>query len=221
MDKPETFTLITEELLPGDLLFQLRSGGEAEWGISRLFSGRDGIAINHVGIYDGDGQVIEAVMPEVRKTSMDEFMACSVTDNHGCPCILVCRVCPEYASLIVPALEFAESTLAYPYDTHYSDVKKSWYCSELVVDAFKHANQDQFLFQETPMSFRDMDSGEVLPFWVEHYRSINQAIPEGRLGSHPALLSRSDKIRLIAIVGSLPAKETVHWLGIESSTMLA
>ena len=221
MDKSETATFTTEELLPGDLVFQLRAGGEAEWVISRLFSGRDGMAINHVGVYDGDGQVIEAVMPEVRKTSMDDFVNRSVVDNHSCPCILICRLCPEYNALIVPALEFAESVLSLPYDAHYSDVKKSWYCSELIVDAFKDANQGQFLFEETPMSFRDMDSGELLPYWVEHYRSISQVVPEGQSGSHPALLSRSDKIRPVNILGSLPAKESLQWLGVESTTMLA
>ena len=44
-------TVIAEDLLPGDLIFQLRSGGEAEWVISRLFAGRDGAAINHVALY--------------------------------------------------------------------------------------------------------------------------------------------------------------------------
>lgn len=220
MDKPESDTIITEELLPGDLLFQLRTGGEAEWVISRLFAGRDGMAINHVGLYDGDGQVIEAVMPEVRKTTMEDFKKRSVSDNHGDPCILVCRVRPEYAPLTIQALEFAENILDHPYDPHYSCNKKSWYCSELIVDAFCYANGGHFLFQETPMSFRDMDSGELLPYWVEHYRSMNQEVPEGQPGSHPALLSRSDKIMTVNRMGSLPARENLHWLNMENGAML-
>ncbi|OED45221.1 hypothetical protein ACH42_05340 [Endozoicomonas sp. (ex Bugula neritina AB1)] len=220
MDKSESDTVITEELLPGDLLFQLRSGGEVEWVISRIFAGRGGVAINHVGIYAGDGQVIEAVMPKVRKTSIEEFKARSVLDNHQSPCILVCRVRSEYSPLVVPALEFAENTLSHPYDTHYSGTKKSWYCSELIVDSFRHANQGEFLFQETPMSFRDMDSGELLPYWGEHYRSIGQEVPEGLPGSHPALLSRSDIIVLVKNIGGLPAKEGSLWTGTDSRAML-
>ncbi|WP_257255570.1 hypothetical protein [Endozoicomonas sp. SESOKO3] len=47
----------------------------------------------------------------------------------------------------------------------------------------------------------------------------NLAIPEGQPGSHPALLSRSDKIRSVNILGSLPAKETLQWQG-ENRVML-
>ena len=221
MSQRQIETVITEELFPGDLLFQLRSGGEAEWVISRLFAGRDGIAINHVGLYDGDGQVIEAVMPEVRKTSMDVFIENSVRDNHGNPCLLIARVQSEYAELIPLALEFAESTLATPYDAHYGTGKKSWYCSELIIDAFRHANKGKFLFHETPMGFRDMESGELMPYWIAHYKAIDQEIPEGLPGSHPALLSRSDKIIPVNLVGALPAKETGQWFESDNGAMLA
>lgn len=202
-------------------MFQLRSGGEAEWVISRLFAGRGGKAINHVGIYDGDGQVIEAVMPEVRKSDMDDFINRSVRDNHGNPCVLVCRVKPQFSALVSGALEFAEEVLDHPYDAHYTSGKKSWYCSELVVDAFKSANKGQFLFEETPMSFKDMESGETMPFWVRHYESINQDIPEGQPGSHPALLSCSDKISVVNILGALPARGMVQWLEPEPGSSIA
>ena len=221
MDAPQPDPIITEDLLPGDLLFQLRSGGEAEWVISRLFAGRDGKAINHVAIYDGDGQVIEAVMPEVKKSSMDDFINRSVRDNHGNPCILVCRVKAEYSGLLSKVLEFAEDIVEHPYDPHYTSGKKSWYCSELIVDAFKAANNGQFLFEETPMSFRDMDSGKIMPFWVQHYDSVNQAIPEGQPGSHPALLSCSDELVVVNIMGALPARGMVQWLDLEPSSTLA
>lgn len=220
MDTLQATSIITEDLLPGDLLFQLRSGGEAEWVISRLFSGRDGKAINHVGIYDGDGQVIEAVMPEVRKCTMESFTDLSVKDNYGNPCILVCRVKPEYTSIVPSALEFAEAVVAHPFDPHYGCGKSSWYCSELVVDAFRSANNGQFLFDETPMSFRDMESGELLSYWVKHYKSVNQEVPEGKPGSHPALLSRSNKIEVINIMGALPARGMEQWGCSELGAML-
>ena len=221
MDALQPELIISEDLLPGDLLFQLRSGGEAEWVISRLFAGRDGKAINHVAIYDGDGQVIEAVMPEVRKSSMNDFISHSVRDNHGNPCILVCRVKPEYSGLLSKALEFAEGVVEHPYDPHYTSGKKSWYCSELVVDAFRVANNGEFLFEETPMSFRDMDSGEIMSFWVQHYDSVNQDIPEGQPGSHPALLSCSDELIVVNIMGALPARGMMQWLEPEPGTSLA
>ncbi len=221
MDTDQTANIITDDLLPGDLLFQLRCGGEAEWVISRLFAGRNGMAINHVAIYDGDGQVVEAVMPEVRKTSMDEFVQNSVLDNHGRPCVLVCRVLADHVRLVAQALTFAEDAVAHTYDHHYSNSKHSWYCSELIIDAFRHANGGEFLFEETPMSFRDMDSGELIPFWVDHYRLIGQPVPEGEPGSHPALLSCSDDIRTIKVMGMLPVKGISTWLNQEPGFALA
>lgn len=231
MDKAQPATLITEDLLPGDLLFQLRSGGEAEWVISRLFAGRDGIAVNHVAIYDGDGQVIEAIMPDVCKTTLDAFIDASVRDGRGRPCVLVCRVIPEYSHLITPVLEFAEQLVASPYDPHYGahnkqgpgespPGKQSWYCSELVVDAFCDANGGQFLFEETPMSFRDMDTGELMPFWVDHYQTIGRSIPEGQPGSHPALLSCSDKLTPVNTMGALPARDVRDWQSLEPGVAL-
>ena len=221
MEAKQSDPIITEDLLPGDLLFQLRSGGEAEWIISRLYAGRDGKAINHVAIYDGDGQVIEAVMPEIRKTAMDEFIARSVRDNHGNPCVLVCRVKSQHTALITRVLEFAENLVEHPYDPHYTSGKKSWYCSELVVDAFREANSGEFLFEETPMSFRDIETGEVMPYWKLHYESINQEIPEGQPGSHPALLSCSEELVVVNIMGALPARGMSQWLDSEPGSTLA
>lgn len=229
MDKAMPATVIAEDLLPGDLLFQLRAGGEAEWVISRLFAGRDGAAINHVALYDGDGMVIEAVMPQVKKTSLDDFVNSSVLDNHGRPCVLVCRLEADYSVLVSAALEFAERQLAIPYDPHYRSSQevslekhqKSWYCSELIVHAFRSANQGSFLFEETPMSFRDMDTGELMPFWIDHYNAVGQDIPEGLPGSHPALLSCSDKLISINIMGSLPARNGQELRGLEPGSTLA
>lgn len=225
MDKAIPATVIAEDLLPGDLLFQLRAGGEAEWVISRLFAGRNGIAINHVALYDGDGMVIEAVMPQVKKTSLDEFIGSSVLDNHGRPCVLVCRLGTVYSSLIPSVLEFAEQQLAIPYDPHYrqsqDDHKKSWYCSELIIHAFRCANGGEFVFEETPMNFRDIETGELMPFWVDHYKVVGQDIPEGLPGSHPALLSCSDKLVSINIMGALPARNGQDICGLEPGSTLA
>ncbi|WP_299731480.1 YiiX/YebB-like N1pC/P60 family cysteine hydrolase [uncultured Endozoicomonas sp.] len=76
-------------------------------------------AINHVAIYDGDNAVIEAVMPHVKKTTLTEFLDNSVKDNHGRPCVLVCRVLPDHSELIASVLEYAEQQLELPYNSHY------------------------------------------------------------------------------------------------------
>lgn len=220
MDKAIPTTVIAEDLLPGDLLFQLRAGGEEEWAISRLFPGRDGVAVNHVAIYDGDGMVIEAVTPSVKKTAIEEFIRSSVLDNYRRPCVLVCRLRPGYSSLIPAALEFAGQQLFVPYNSHYSpshgEPLKSWYCSELIVHAFRHANNGSCFFEQTPMSFRDMDTGELLPFWVNHYADSGNAMPQGLPGSHPALMSSSERLVCVNVMGALPARIGQQVNGLEA-----
>ena len=215
MDKAIPTTVIAEDLLPGDLLFQLRAGGEEEFAISRLFPGRDGVAINHVAIYDGDGMVIEAVSPGVQKTMTEDFISRSVLDNHGRPCVLVCRLKSVYSSLIPDALEFAEQVLASCHShcaSSQSESLKSWYCSELIVHAFRHANEGYFLF-ETPMNPFDMETGELLP------KESGHALPQGLPGSHPALLSSSERLLCVNVMGALPARAGQRVYGLEEAVV--
>ena len=193
-------------LQKGDLLFQLRTGGELEWIISRIFAGHNGMALNHVAICSGPDELIEAIMPEVRKTPVREFTSRSVVDGAGNPCLVQARLLPEYSHLIPAALSFSEQQLEQPYDSAYDSRKTSWYCSKLIIDAFRDANNGDFLFPETPMGFRDMETGELFSYWVDHYRKLGKPVPEGLPGSHPALLSRSGFLEIVRVFGQLPAR---------------
>ncbi|MGI9275883.1 MAG: YiiX/YebB-like N1pC/P60 family cysteine hydrolase [Endozoicomonas sp.] len=190
----------------GDLLFQLRTGGELEWIISRIFAGHNGMALNHVAIYSGSDELIEAIMPEVRRTPVREFASRSVADGVGHPCLIQARLLPEYSHLIPAALSFSEQQLEQPYDSAYGSHQESWYCSKLIVDAFRYANNGDFLFPETSMGFRDMETGELFTYWVDHYRKLDKPVPEGMPGSHPALLSCSPLLEITRVFGQLPAR---------------
>ena len=207
-------------LRKGDLLFQLRTGGELEWIISRLFAGHNGMAINHVAICSGDDEVIEAVMPRVQKTSLDYFISRSVVDGCDHPCILHCRVKPEFLKLTEKAVAFADQQLQLPYDIDYSSQKRSWYCSALILEAFRYANGNDPVFPETPMGFRDLETGELFPYWIELYKTIGQPIPEGEPGSHPALLSCSEHLEIMEVFGQLPVRQN-SWTSLEQEARLA
>ena len=200
-------------LQKGDLLFQLRSGGELEYAISRVFAGYNGMLLNHVAVYCGDGdnggQVIEAIMPKVRSVSLEHFLQRSVMDTSGRHCVVHARLLPEFQHLAEKAVEFALRQLDEPYDSQYTNSGKSWYCSELVIEAWRFANDGRFVFPQTPMGFRDMATGELIPFWIEHFKASNRSVPEGEPGSHPALLSCSEKIEVIKTIGQLPARLNV------------
>ncbi len=207
-------------LQKGDLLFQLRTGGELEWIISRLFAGHNGMAINHVAICSGDDEVIEAVMPRVQKTTLDYFISRSVVDGLHRPCILHARIKSDLTDLPEKAVAFADQQLELPYSIDYSSRNRSWYCSALILEAFRNANADIPVFPETPMSFRDLETGEFFPYWVELYKTIGQPIPEGEPGSHPALLSCSDKLEVINVLGQLPVRQN-SWTSLDRGVQLA
>ena len=199
--------MLLDNLQKGDLLFQLRTGGELEYVISRLFAGYNNMALNHVGIYCGNGELVEAIMPQVKTTAVDHFIQRSVADTQNRPCVLQARLIPEYAHLTDAAVTFARELINEPYDNQYCDKRKGWYCSELVLEAFRYANDGCFVFPQTPMGFRDLETGELFPYWAKLYQKAGKPVPEGEPGSHPALLSRSEKLDVINISGQLPARQ--------------
>ncbi|MDP0588003.1 MAG: YiiX/YebB-like N1pC/P60 family cysteine hydrolase [Candidatus Endonucleobacter bathymodioli] len=210
---------LSESLQPGDLLFQLCKGGPTEWFISRLFEGIKGQAINHVGIYIGEQKVVEAVAPMVAVVSLKNFIGKSVIDISGLPCITVSRLPGKYSALIPQAIKFAKSCVTQLYDDSYG-IQRGWYCSKLIIEAFKDANDGRYLFKETPMSFKDPESGEGYAYWVNHYKQYGEFIHHGEPGSHPALLSLSDNLVLVKTLGILPYKNA-NGLLINSNCLLA
>ena len=180
-------------LQPGDLLFQQRPGiaccGEA---IRQVCTGIDGFLIDHVGLYVDSGHVIEAVSPQVHCIPVKDFFAGSVTDAAGNPKVLACRLKPEWQSCVPRAIRKASEWVGMPYNRDYGQRKDSYYCSELIVDAFCHANDGVYLFEETPMNFLDPETGELLDFWIRYYREMGRDVPQGEPGSHPAQLSRAE-----------------------------
>jgi len=52
-----------------------------------------------------------------------------------------------------------------------------------------------------PMTFKDLDTGNFNPVWVEYYKNLNVKIPEGKLGINPGGISLSDKIDIVHIYG--------------------
>ncbi len=202
---------IKDVLKPGDLLFQLSIGGEREWLISRLFEGVNGQALNHVAIYIGSNRVIEAVSPEVKKTPLNSFIKKSVVDLKGKPCVTISRLLPAYGHLIPAAIAFAEGCVSHPYDHSYGS-QSGWFCSQLVLEAFRYANKGKPVFQQTPMSFRDPETGELFSYWIELYKRLGLSVPEGQAGSHPALVSLSNTLKVIKVIGYLSYKKLNNFI---------
>lgn len=181
------------EIIAGDILFQRQSTSEMDAVIEQTFEGYGGAAINHVALAVDPTTVIEAVEPRVRATPLSAFLT-AVVDSDGQPNVMVFRLKPPYQGLIEGAIAHARTLVGLPYNRSFGDRKDAYYCSELIVDCFKVANGGSPVFRETPMSFKDPSTGAFFPYWVDYYAALGLPIPEGKSGSHPSLLSRSDAI---------------------------
>ncbi|HEX8875373.1 MAG TPA: YiiX/YebB-like N1pC/P60 family cysteine hydrolase [Phycisphaerales bacterium] len=188
-------------LKQGDLLFtQIGSDGNA---ISAVTEGYRGARVNHVGVAVLNRRgifVLEAFPPEVRLTQVDVFLRRSwfATPVHRC---IVARLRPEYAPLIPAAIRYGLTQRDIPYDRRYLTDEDSLYCSELVVDMFRRANQGRDFFPEEPMSFRDPATDEILPAWREYYEKFGMPVPEGSPGSNPGSISRDARLEIIRVDG--------------------
>lgn len=191
--------------IDGDLLFLDLDCFDGCDAIEAVQRGVYGARISHVGItyyVSGAAYVVEAFPPEVRLTPLVVYLRRAL-DAKSRPRVCVGRVKAQYQSLIPAALKYAVSLRGLPYDRVYLTGEDAYYCSELIVDVFKYANGGVEVFPEEPMSFRDPVSGEILEYWQRYYAYFGRPVPEGEPGSHPASISRSGKLNIVARLGEL------------------
>ncbi len=194
-NNPKTFNYQS-----GDILFQDLDCGGLCTAIETVTEGVDGKSFSHLGlvhIQHDSAFVIEAIGKEVQLTPIHDFVFRN-KDEKGNPKILVTRLNKKYSDLNAKALEFALAQFGVPYDDAFLYNNGSYYCSELIYDAFKSANEDEPFFELMPMTFKDPATNEMFPVWVEYYENLKTPIPEGELGCNPGGISRSDKLEVVA-----------------------
>jgi len=191
------------QMKEGDLLFQDSDCGSLCEAIERVTLGYHGADFSHVGIvYEKEGHwfVIEAISRGVVETPLQEFLGRSY-DVNGNPKVIAGRLKSPFQSLIAGALDKAFELKGQPYDDIYQMGDDRYYCSELIYEIFKSANEGNPLFKVFPMTFKDPDTGETFPVWETYFRKLDHPIPEGEPGLNPGGLSRSDAIRIVHIYG--------------------
>lgn len=180
-----------DHLKKGDLIFQDSECGPLCIAINEVTPAIYGNHYSHIGLIDieeGKVFVIEAVGDKVQKNSLEVFLARSEKQ------VLVGRVKKPFQKLIPEALTFAKQQMGIPYDDEFLYDNGKYYCSELIYDAFKTANQDTAFFQMNPMTFKSPKTNEFFPGWLAYYQGMDMEIPEGELGCNPGGLGQSDKI---------------------------
>ncbi|PWJ39284.1 YiiX/YebB-like N1pC/P60 family cysteine hydrolase [Sediminitomix flava] len=179
------------KLQTGDILFQDLDCGPFCEAITKVTEGYEGNDYSHCGIvsYDSAGNciVLEAVGKGVMATPIEEFFNKKVKDDF----ITVGRLKKDYQNLIPQSIVKAESLLGKEYDDIFDITNDSYYCSELVYETFKDANGGKEIFKLFPMTYKDPDTNEMFPIWVDYFEKLGAPIPEGEAGLNPGGISRS------------------------------
>ena len=142
--------------------------------------------IDHVAIYAGRGQVVEAIPRQgVVVTLLRQVLRRE--DGH----YLRGRVAAAARSHSVGN---ARHYLGMPYDSLYLPTNDAIYCSELVQLSFVD-KQGHAIFAPVPMTFRDAQ-GLIPLYWQQLYDRHGMSVPEGAPGSNPGELSQRQPVKL-------------------------
>lgn len=197
------------ELRPGDLLFQDSDCGPLCDAIEKVTTGVEGANFTHVGIVAKGGSdnfvVIEAVSSGVKATELQTFLNRS-SDLKGRPKVVVGRLKKPYHRLISGALQEAIHLEGKPYDKVFAINNDTYYCSELIYEIFRRANNNNPVFILQPMTFKDPDTGQTLAAWEKYFSDLGVSIPEGQPGINPGGISRSDALTIVYAYGESSRK---------------
>lgn len=179
------------KLRSGDLLFQDLDCGplcDAIEQVTRSYGGRHFSHIGLVSIEDDSIYIIEAIGSKVQRTPLAVFTQRSQNE------ILLGRVKDKYRKLAIDAVDVARQKIGMAYDDAFIYDNGKYYCSELLYDAFKDANNNKAFFQLCPMTFKQPESNDFFPVWVKYYEELKMPIPEGLAGINPGGISLSPNL---------------------------
>ncbi|MDO5523341.1 MAG: YiiX/YebB-like N1pC/P60 family cysteine hydrolase, partial [Bacteroidia bacterium] len=103
---------------------------------------------------------------------------------------------PEFQYIIPLAVEEAAEQLGQPYDYAYAEGNEAYYCSELVRFTFLDSLKNP-IFPAVAMSFKNKETGETEPYWKKHFAGLQLEIPEGKPGTNPADMAKSQVIDIV------------------------
>ena len=182
----------------GDLVFQNLDCGPICEAIEAVTPAYKGQHFSHIGLVVNRHDslfVIEAIGKDVHLTPLNQFLERDAKWQmpHR---TAVGRLKAKYAYMVPAVVEAATKTLGTPYDDDFLYNNGKYYCSEMLYDAFKVANDDKAFFPLFPMTFKQPNTNDFYPVWVNYYKDLGKPIPEGKPGLNPGGMSIDKKIKV-------------------------
>jgi len=143
-----------------------------------------------------DFKVLEALPGGVQITNIDSFLNRSFDINKE-PKVIVGRLKLKHQYTLIDAMPFLKSKIGVGYDDAFIINNNSYYCSELIYEAFKKDS----IFGLQPMTFLHPETKDTLSIWKEYYSDLSVEIPQNKLGINPGIMSLSDKIEIVHFYG--------------------
>jgi hypothetical protein len=144
---------------------------------------------SHVGIVDVDQNGTWVIHAEprrgVNRESLDSFLR---IDFQGA--VYAYRFKEDYQDLLPDAMERAKNYVGQSYDFTYLLSDTCQYCSGLIYRLFEPYD----LFELSPMTFLDPETGAFHPYWVDYFDQVGIEIPEGYLGCNPNGMAASEAL---------------------------
>ena len=187
----------------GDVLFQDLDCGPLCNAIEAVTEGISGLDFSHVGwVVKRNHQlmVLEAIGSKVQLTVIDNFLKRSI-DSTGNPKVVGMRFKKQYSANVKVWQKQAMKLLDKPYDQAFLTNNDSLYCAELFTETCIIKGKPLFKLQ--PMTFKDPNTGDFFPAWVDYYRQLGIAIPENKPGLNPGAISRSPSLYLFYRFGEI------------------
>src|SRR5690606_20913222 len=145
----------------GDLLFIIVDCGAMSDAINAFEERLNGNDFNHVVMVYSDNNnffVYEVISKGVVKTPINDFLKRTDVVYKG-------TLTEPFQHLIPLAAAFCEMQLGVPYDNDFLYDNGKYYCSELIYDAFKSANNNEPFFKLFPMTYKEPGSDNFFPVW--------------------------------------------------------
>ena len=196
---PLFFSCTKQSFQVGDIFFQDLDCGPPCQAIEAVTSGYQGAQLSHcaiitsIGSSNHDTILTEAIGETVIQTTLHYFLNRS---NK----VFVGRLKNEYQYMIPDAITYIQTDLnGKPYDYIFDINDDTYYCSEIIYEGLKKADNTQELFSLKPMTFNEPGTDSPFVHWVEYYEELGHPIPEGELGLNPGAMSRSDAIEIVHV----------------------